>query len=531
MKTLSLREFMEANPSYAIKRTGIDSKALDNRATVDMINNALDRETAEPFLTPYMALGVVSKILAYAAIVVPQTQFLSNDSDVVIFDATHFGKIDGYATEEEDQPDYYVYFEYILNDVGTYTVFAQLVDLEDLEELTGEDLDGDDEEGESEEHKEAVLGVTEETIEEISKEKLEKYKDAATDDMHKKAFQAGNAISKMDFHTSPDLVKKALKRSVGIEKAKKKLKEEENITEVSDKKLHDYIDGAYSNKAKHLNAQKHANEIGQGMKARHSWFKAVKRAQGIELAKTKLKGDGNLGRVCPKCFEKGCPRCHYTGRLYEENINEVWSKDDHLGKLKALGFQHNPLSSDSVMTHEVKDPSKSQYRSAREHFESHGFEHEKDYQGKKVVYRHGDNSHHINLENEHDLVQIGHDRGTTSVDYLPGMGKKKKLKEENITEISDKKLHQYMNANDLDFERHNLLGSDAFKKGDTKKVAFHLRKLMKRKHFQDVANSKLKGPGNIRMPDCQECHGDGCKHCHYVGKIVEDNGSVSVKHK
>lgn len=145
MKISSFKKFIKEDDSKAIVKTGINSVGVDNTITREILNSRLANVTRAPFLTPYIALGNVARVLAYASIVVPQYTFLDRDEGEVVFDANQFGKtvgikIDG-TPEDEEETDYYVYFSYSMNDDGFYDCFAALVDSEGLEKIL--DMDDD----------------------------------------------------------------------------------------------------------------------------------------------------------------------------------------------------------------------------------------------------------------------------------------------------------------------------------------------------------------------------------------------------
>lgn len=312
---INLREFLEANPSYDIVRSGIDSIGIDNPIKVDEINKALDRETERTFLTPYMAIGVISKVLAYVSIIIPQNTFLEIDGGVVIFDAPQFGQKDGYEAMKE-APQFYVYFEYTLNDEGTYTVFAQLVDIEDLEELVGADLDGDNEEGESEEHQEAVLG-------EAKKERFT-IKQIGGDDGYQwnvldngRPLPGYNGMQKSEAVWRRDKLRKKHEQPVsGNSRLKEALEEvkcldkeetermddtdpvkEEPINEISKVKLGKYIKRAADDVSFHSYVAGDAHKNGANMTKLSHDKKAFKRQKGIEKATDKIVKEETLDEV------------------------------------------------------------------------------------------------------------------------------------------------------------------------------------------------------------------------------------------
>ena len=145
MKVPSFKKFLEEEDSKAIVQTGLNSKSIDNSVTKEIINSRLANATSNPFLTPYIALGSIARILAYVNIIVPQYTFLDRDEGEVVFDATQVGQIAGVnldGSPAKTEADHFIYFSYSMNDEGYYDCFAALVDSDELEDIM--DMGGDD---------------------------------------------------------------------------------------------------------------------------------------------------------------------------------------------------------------------------------------------------------------------------------------------------------------------------------------------------------------------------------------------------
>lgn len=154
MKFISFKDYLEEMASGEVgkflMRSGINSKAVENPLTRQTINAQLAKTVGHPFLTPYIALGAVQRILAYASIVIPQYVFLDKEQGEVIFDVNQFGRVDGINLDgskvvDELADKYYVFFAYEMNDEGTFDVIAQLVNSAELQALMDveEDVDED----------------------------------------------------------------------------------------------------------------------------------------------------------------------------------------------------------------------------------------------------------------------------------------------------------------------------------------------------------------------------------------------------
>jgi len=147
----SFKKFLKENKdqSYEWIRLGHDSKGLDNETFRQSINSSLAKATARPFLTPYIGYGCVQRILALAAVQLPQTIFLDKTGGDVVFAANQFGQksrwdiCDPTAKEfgatrsqtEADDKTFHVYFCYEQEENGNYEVFAAIVNSSELKKL------------------------------------------------------------------------------------------------------------------------------------------------------------------------------------------------------------------------------------------------------------------------------------------------------------------------------------------------------------------------------------------------------------
>jgi hypothetical protein len=171
----------ETMPYASTSRGAID---VSDDASRDGLNSLLTGVTNSKFLTPYIALERVSKVLANFHIFIPKHSFLQGNSGMFIWPINQFGLkfgqtndgkfmkdgevlkdsskgdheegedfniIDEPETDSEDE--YSVFFEYQLSDCGMYEVFCEIVDKEELEDLLDdveEDLNDDTEDDEKE---------------------------------------------------------------------------------------------------------------------------------------------------------------------------------------------------------------------------------------------------------------------------------------------------------------------------------------------------------------------------------------------
>jgi hypothetical protein len=156
---------------------------VESEAVRDNINNLLKGVTAKPFVTPYIALERVRKVLAYFHIFLPAYNFMQGDYGYNIFNINQFGTKfgqtnDGDVVVKEDSP-YSVYFEYQAGDDGLFDIFCELVTDDELEEILQDyDAESEDNEDNEEEYgtnsqqnyevnKDEHEGLKEETINEL----------------------------------------------------------------------------------------------------------------------------------------------------------------------------------------------------------------------------------------------------------------------------------------------------------------------------------------------------------------------------
>jgi hypothetical protein len=132
--TRNLREEVDIAPY--VERGVID---VSDPAARDNINTLLTGALGPCFLTPYIALEKVRKVLAYYHIFLSKTTFLEGDRGVEVFTVNQFGELSGMKNSGEvvtkvDSP-LSLYFEYKMNDKGMYDIFSEIVTQEELDDL------------------------------------------------------------------------------------------------------------------------------------------------------------------------------------------------------------------------------------------------------------------------------------------------------------------------------------------------------------------------------------------------------------
>ena len=153
MKFTSFKDYlneMNAGETYKyLARSGIDSVGISNPSTRQKINAQLAKTTEHTFLTPYIGLGAIARVLAYASIILPQYVIFNNDAGEVVFDVNQFGAVagvnlDGTKVVPEFEEKFFVYYTYEMNEEGTYDVFGALVNDVELADLMAAEDEVDD---------------------------------------------------------------------------------------------------------------------------------------------------------------------------------------------------------------------------------------------------------------------------------------------------------------------------------------------------------------------------------------------------
>ena len=132
--TRNLREEVDIAPYVERGVVGVSDPAVR-----DNINTLLTGALGPCFITPYIALEKVRKVLAYYHIFLPKTTFLEGDRGVEVFTVNQFGELAGMKDSGEvvtkvDSP-LSLYFEYKMNDKGMYDIFSEIVTQEELDDL------------------------------------------------------------------------------------------------------------------------------------------------------------------------------------------------------------------------------------------------------------------------------------------------------------------------------------------------------------------------------------------------------------
>lgn len=285
MKMIKFRDYLKEMVTAGmigkyLVQAGINSKGLENPLTRQTLNAQLSKTTGHSFITPYIAIGAISRVLAYANIILPQYIFLNKENGEVVFDVNQFGRMDGIELDGTKvfntfKEPYYVYFTYDLNEEGYFDVFAAIVNADELARLmnVGDEMDDIEEE------------ITEEPINELSKKTLGSYVKKASDDVSYHSFTAGGAAGK-EKAKSLQHDKKAFSRQQGIEKAVDRMTkeelDEEPINELGSETLRRYM-----NKARSQMYGKLGQNIEKGEPGAEKAYD--KRASGVERAGEKFK--------------------------------------------------------------------------------------------------------------------------------------------------------------------------------------------------------------------------------------------------
>lgn len=153
---MTIRE--EIDP-YVMSPRGL--VGLNDEATLNTVNAMIARATDCTCQTPYIALERVRKILSTYHVNLPKYTLMDADEGNVVFTVSQFGEKFGYDQDGDvsmkNNDGLYLYFEYVLDDDGGYSTFAEVVDAEDLSELLDDynsDEEEDSDEGEMEDEDE-----------------------------------------------------------------------------------------------------------------------------------------------------------------------------------------------------------------------------------------------------------------------------------------------------------------------------------------------------------------------------------------
>lgn len=141
--------------------------SLDKNPVKENVNNLLTNALALSFVTPYVGLQKVGKVLANFHIHLPKVPFLEGTHGVQVFDLNQFGEMMGMKDNGEVvtkvETPYHVYFEYLMNDMGRYDIFCEIVDDEELDDLMSE-VEDDMEEDEVEKARDERLDESSESV-------------------------------------------------------------------------------------------------------------------------------------------------------------------------------------------------------------------------------------------------------------------------------------------------------------------------------------------------------------------------------
>jgi hypothetical protein len=145
----SFKDFLnEEMMPYAQTEKGF--VGVDNGPVRDNINIHLAAITAKPYATPYHAIEMVRKVLAPFHIFIPAMNFLDGDSGHEVFEINQFGDKMGMTNDGKvvvkNSDNYFVYFEYQMNDKGSFDIFCEVIGPDELDEIMA-DIEAELEEG------------------------------------------------------------------------------------------------------------------------------------------------------------------------------------------------------------------------------------------------------------------------------------------------------------------------------------------------------------------------------------------------
>ena len=203
----NLKEEVDITPYVERGLVGVNVDAVR-----DNINTFLTGSLSKCFITPYIALEKIRKVLANFHIFLPKTTFLEGDRGVEVFQIKQFGEVMGMRDNGEvvtkiDDP-YSLYFEYKMNDRGLFEIFCEIVNQEELDELLDQVEDD----------------INDEDIEDDREERLDEVALAGPETGARRISGAPDSGMSMDYGSCDDMSKI---KFVLRKKVMKKLKEEQ----------------------------------------------------------------------------------------------------------------------------------------------------------------------------------------------------------------------------------------------------------------------------------------------------------------
>lgn len=146
------KEYMseETNP-FALTDKGLVN--IDDPGVKENLNALIDGATRKSFVTPYIGLEAIRKVLANYHINIPRYTFSEGEHGFTAFEINQFGEKmgmnnDGEVVVKNDSP-YYLFFEYEINDNGMFEIYSEIVNEDELDELMSDiedEMEEDDEE-------------------------------------------------------------------------------------------------------------------------------------------------------------------------------------------------------------------------------------------------------------------------------------------------------------------------------------------------------------------------------------------------
>lgn len=354
----SFRDYLkeDVTPAALVKDGSID---LERSVVRDQINSSLAAVTADPAVTPYIALNKISKVLSYFHIILPKRMYLEGDKGIEAVELRQFGEKMGMTDQgefiKEVPGKYHLFVEYhraspmnityaVPTVGGMFKVTAKIVDKAELDRLIA--------------GAERALAEDAACQQAMSKEKAPKEPihdvDSEGSESTKKAVKTSNKKSleesdverlaaKRETESMAKIAKHAVAKGADIKKlppGKKKLGEEQ-IDEVSKEKLDRYREKAFD-------VSKRAMYSGDKETER-------KRDKGREIAFDKLTGrakvhakeESQLDELHGKGSIQKIRQAHY------KSANEIAQADEKRMKKNPSPSQrvNNPHADEEIRHH------------------------------------------------------------------------------------------------------------------------------------------------------------------------------------
>jgi hypothetical protein len=326
---------------------------IDDVVVRENINTLLARATNGKFVTPYIAVERISKVLAYYHIHLTRKAFYPGEAGMAVWPVNQFGVKLGFDTEsefvkvgsvdkdmskghhpegeeseadfdtdlEEREGEFSIFFEYRQSDCGMYNVFCELVDEEELDEILADVEAEMNDEGEEEEAEE-VEDLKEENIQELS---TDKYIAAKKEAVRRKKMADENPSKTSDkFSKYYAMVRDRAERRIQSKLKEDTVVDESNHTNKDKKK--EALKKLFDTKKVRDARQKMKGDVNRDFDPRD-----LKKVAEETLDEVSAKTVGKVAGA--KALGQWKPKTEKAAKTVEKRHREEWLKSE-VGKIK-----------------------------------------------------------------------------------------------------------------------------------------------------------------------------------------------------